>query len=85
MVASVERVEVAVVGSGVLGSATARALGARGVPALLLEQFGLGHARGSSHGATRIIRQAYFEHPDYEPVIQQPVDGTGGSVRLRRR
>jgi sarcosine oxidase len=57
----VERVEVAVVGSGVIGSATARALGARGVPALLVEQFGLGHARGSSHGATRIFR---LSHPD---------------------
>jgi sarcosine oxidase len=59
MVASVERVEVAVIGSGVIGSATARALGARGVPAVLLEQFGLGHARGSSHGATRIFRLSY--------------------------
>jgi sarcosine oxidase len=44
-----------------MGSATARALGARGVPTLLLEQFGLGHARGSSHGATRIFR---LSHPD---------------------
>jgi sarcosine oxidase len=57
----VERVEVAVVGSGLMGSAAARALGARGVPALLLEQFGLSHARGSSHGATRIFR---LSHPD---------------------
>jgi monomeric sarcosine oxidase len=57
----VERVEVAVVGAGLLGSATAWALGARGVPALLLEQFGLSHARGSSHGATRIFR---LSHPE---------------------
>ncbi|HEX5290660.1 MAG TPA: FAD-dependent oxidoreductase [Streptosporangiaceae bacterium] len=54
-----ERVDVAVVGAGVIGSATARALGARGVSAVLLEQFDLGHARGSSHGATRIFRLAY--------------------------
>jgi sarcosine oxidase len=59
MVTAVERVDVAVVGSGVIGSATARALGARGVSAILLEQFDLGHARGSSHGATRIFRLAY--------------------------
>jgi sarcosine oxidase len=52
-------VEVAIVGSGLLGSAAARALGARGVPAVVLEQFGLGHARGSSHGATRIFRLSY--------------------------
>jgi monomeric sarcosine oxidase len=55
----VERVEIAVVGAGLLGSATARALAARGVPVLLFEQFGLGHARGSSHGATRIFRYSY--------------------------
>ncbi len=46
-------------GAGLLGSATARALAARGVPVLLFEQFGLGHARGSSHGATRIFRYSY--------------------------
>jgi sarcosine oxidase len=61
IVAAVERVEVAVVGAGLLGSATARALGARGVRAVALEQFDLGHARGSSHGATRIFR---LSHPD---------------------
>jgi sarcosine oxidase len=55
----VERVEVAVVGAGLIGSATARALAARGVPVLLFEQFGLGHDRGSSHGATRIFRYSY--------------------------
>ena len=54
-----ERVEIAVVGSGVIGSAAARALAARGIPVVLLEQFELGHARGSSHGATRIFRLAY--------------------------
>jgi len=57
----VERVEFAVVGAGVMGSAAARALAARGVPAVLLEQFELGHARGSSHGANRIFR---FSYPD---------------------
>ena len=56
-----EQVEVAVVGAGLLGSATARALGARGVQAVALEQFDPGHARGSSHGATRIVR---LSHPD---------------------
>ena len=59
MVTAVEQVDVAVVGAGVIGSATARALGTRGVSAVLLEQFDLGHARGSSHGATRIFRLAY--------------------------
>jgi sarcosine oxidase len=55
----VEQVEVAVVGAGLLGSATARTLAARGAPVRLFEQFALGHARGSSHGATRIFRYSY--------------------------
>jgi sarcosine oxidase len=59
MVTAVERVDIAVIGAGVIGSATARALAARGASAVLLEQFGPGHARGSSHGATRIFRLAY--------------------------
>lgn len=59
-----ERVEIVVVGAGVMGAATAWALGARGVPTVLLEQFGADHTRGSSHGATRIFRLAYPE-PDY--------------------
>jgi sarcosine oxidase len=47
-----------------MGSAAARALGGRGVQTVLLEQFGLGHPRGSSHGTTRIFRFAYPD-PDY--------------------
>ena len=53
--------EVAIVGAGLLGSAAAWALASRGVRPLVLEQFGLGHTRGSSHGATRIFRLSYPE------------------------
>ena len=60
----------AVVGAGLLGSATARALAARGVPALLFEQFALGHARGSSHGATRIFRYSYPDPCYVEMVVR---------------
>ncbi|MBO0771595.1 MAG: FAD-dependent oxidoreductase [Actinobacteria bacterium] len=59
-----ERVDVAVVGAGVIGSAAARSLAARGVAGVLLEQFALGHARGSSHGANRVFRFSYPD-PDY--------------------
>jgi sarcosine oxidase len=48
-----------VVGGGVMGAATARALARRGADVLLVEQFGRGHDRGSSHGATRIVRRGY--------------------------
>ena len=30
-----------------------------------------GHDRGSSHGETRIIRLAYFEHPSYVPLVRR--------------
>src|SRR5215210_3210775 len=54
-------VEVVVVGAGVMGAATARALAQQGRDVLLVEQFGVGHTRGSSHGRSRIVRLAYPE------------------------
>jgi sarcosine oxidase len=51
--------EVIVVGSGVMGLATARELGREGRAVLLLEQFELDHDRGSSHGTSRIFRFSY--------------------------
>jgi sarcosine oxidase len=55
--------EVIVVGAGVMGLATARALARDGRDVLLLEQFELGHDRGSSHGTSRIFRLSYPEEP----------------------
>jgi len=52
---------VAVVGAGVMGCATAWALHERGADVTVHEQFELDHARGSSHGRTRIFRVAYPE------------------------
>lgn len=58
-----------VIGVGGMGSAAACELARRGRRVLALEQFALGHDRGSSHGHTRIIRKAYYEHPDYVPLV----------------
>lgn len=55
------RADAIVVGAGVMGSATARALARSGRDVVLLERFPLGHARGSSHGRSRIFR---FSYPD---------------------
>ena len=51
---------IAVIGAGIAGAATADALSRRdGHSVVLLEQFDLGHARGSSHGSSRIFRLNY--------------------------
>lgn len=63
--------DVIVVGMGAMGSATVWQLARRGVRVLGIEQFSRGHDRGSSHGGSRIIRYAYFEHPDYVPVLRR--------------
>lgn len=60
-----------IIGLGGMGAATAWHLARRGQRVLGLEQFDLVHDRGSSHGASRIIRQAYFEHPDYVPLLKR--------------
>jgi sarcosine oxidase len=63
--------DVIVVGLGGMGSATLYHLARRGVRVLGLEQFEALHARGSSHGDSRIIRETYFEHPLYVPLVQR--------------
>jgi sarcosine oxidase len=61
--------DVIVIGTGGVGSAALYHLAKRGVRVLGLDRFPPGHDRGSSHGRTRVIRQAYFEHPDYVPLL----------------
>jgi len=63
--------DVIVLGVGGMGSSTCFELARRGRKVLGLEQFDLVHSRGSSHGQTRIIRQAYHEHPDYVPLVRR--------------
>jgi len=57
-----------VVGLGADGSAAAAHLAKRGVRVIGLEAFARGHTNGSSGGLTRVIRTAYYEHPDYVPL-----------------
>ncbi len=63
--------DVIVVGLGVMGAATCAALARRGRRVLGLEQFVTPHELGSSHGRTRIIRTAYYEHPAYVPLVRR--------------
>src|SRR2546423_5148648 len=50
-----------VLGAGAMGTAAAYHLARRGEPVTLVEQFALGHNRGSSHGAARIARHSYAD------------------------
>jgi len=63
--------DVIIVGLGAMGSATAYHLARRGRRVLGLDRFSPPHTMGSSHGQTRIIREAYFEHPCYVPIVQR--------------
>src|SRR3977135_2111174 len=66
-----DRYEVIVAGIGGMGSAAAFHLARRGRRVLGLQRFTIPNAIGSSHGASRIIRLAYFEHPSYVPLLRR--------------
>src|SRR5215510_7591898 len=63
--------DVIVAGLGAMGSAAAWHLAADGKRVLGLDRFVPPHEFGSSHGRTRIIREAYFEDPLYVPLVQR--------------
>jgi len=73
-----------------MGSAAAFHLARRGAKVLGLDRFAPPHAFGSSHGQTRIIREAYFEHPLYVPLLQRAyelwseLEGQAGLPLLRQ-
>src|SRR5438128_2237939 len=79
-----------VVGVGGMGSAALYHLARRGQRVLGLDRFGLAHDRGSSHGRSRIIRKAYFEHPDYVPLLHHAyelwaeLEGAAGRTLFHR-
>lgn len=83
--------DVVVVGLGAMGTAAALAFARAGARVIGLEaEPVVGHAVGSSHGESRIIRQAYFEDPAYVPLVQEAWDGwqklerdTGASLLTR--
>jgi len=66
-----ERFDVVVVGTGGMGAAAACQAARRGARVLGLDRFPIAHDRGSSHGQTRLIRLAIYEHPDYVPLVER--------------
>jgi len=67
--------DVIVLGAGGIGSAALWQVAKRGARVLGIDRFDPPHDRGSSHGHTRVIRQAYFEHADYVPLVLESYRG----------
>lgn len=63
--------DVIVAGVGSVGSAACYHLANRGARVLGIDRFEIPHTQGSHHGHSRMIRQAYFEHPDYVPLLRR--------------
>lgn len=66
-----DKYDAIVIGVGAMGAAACHHLARRGQRVLGLEHFDIAHDRGSSHGVTRIIRLAYYEHPAYVPLVRR--------------
>ena len=71
MSSSPQRRRIAIAGLGVLGGSTALHLARRGAEVIGFDRHRPPHRLGSSHGRTRIIREAYFEDPAYVPLVQR--------------
>ena len=79
--------DAAVIGLGAMGSAAAWMLARRGLSVVGFDQFRPPHNLGSSHGDTRVIREAYYEDPSYVPLVQRAYElwrelgaATGGEL-----
>ncbi|MFF4594232.1 N-methyl-L-tryptophan oxidase [Amycolatopsis sp. NPDC001319] len=68
------RPEVVVVGLGIWGAMTLWRLAARGVRAVGVEQFDIAHARGSSHGGTRMFRETCLENEALVPTARRSLE-----------
>jgi len=63
--------DVGIIGLGAAGSASLQAFAKRGARVIGFDQYAPPHSRGSTHGHTRIIREAYYEHPLYVPLVRR--------------
>ena len=70
-----DKFDAIVIGVGSMGSSACYYLSKRGYKVLGLEQFDIPHENGSHAGQSRIIRKAYFEHPDYVPLLSRAYEG----------
>lgn len=71
----IRRHDVIVLGLGAMGSATAYHLARQGCDVVGIDRYHPPHPYGSSHGRTRVVRKAIFEHETYVPWIERAYDG----------
>lgn len=77
--------DVIIAGLGAMGSASAFHLAKAGLRVAGFDRFHPPHNFGSSHGASRIIREAYFENPVYVPLVQRAYELWSALETLTRR
>jgi len=65
------RYDVIIAGLGAMGSQALAECGRRRLRAIGFDRFSPPHDQGSSHGKSRIIREAYAEGPDYVPLVRR--------------
>lgn len=63
--------DVIVGGLGGMGSSALCHLARRGVTTLGVDRYSPPHSQGSTHGNSRVIREAYYEHPLYVPLVRR--------------
>jgi sarcosine oxidase len=77
--------DVAVVGLGAMGSAALFHVARAGVKCIGIDAHAPPHSLGSTHGHSRIIREAYYEHPDYVPLVRRAYENWAELERLSQR
>jgi len=80
-----DRYDAIVVGLGAMGSAVAFEVARRGQKVLGIDRFEPPHSMGSTHGKSRIIREAYFEDPGYVPLVARAFEKWGEIESLSGR
>ena len=80
-----DRYDAIVVGLGAMGSAVAFEVAKRGQRVLGIDRFEPPHTMGSTHGKSRIIREAYFEDPGYVPLVARAFEKWGEIESLSGR
>ncbi len=77
--------DIIVLGLGANGSSAIYHLSKTGARVCGIDQFTPPHTHGSSHGQSRIIRQAYFESPFYVPLLKEAYTIWGDVEKLSRK